>query len=679
MKSAGFRRAALVGALLLTIMAGLVAPGRAEARITRIQITRVESPTFEGTSFGTVGQYEKLVGRVYGEVDPSDPKNAIIADISLAPRNAAGLVEYSTDLVILRPADQSRGNHRVLYDMNNRGGKFALLYLNDGPGSFPLPPNDPTTAADAGNGFLMRQGYTVVWSGWDATVPAGNNRLTMTVPIARNADGSSIVGPSLEEFVIDNSATTTGFLTYAAESVDKSLASLTVREHWDDPPVSIPATDWGYVSSSGNAIRLLPVGTRFQQGRLYEFTYPARDPLVIGLGFAATRDLAAFLRHAATDDDGNPNPLAREAQSVYTFCFSLPCRFLRDFVHLGFNEDEQGRPAIDAMLNWVGGGSGGFFNYRFAQPSRTHRQHFGRWYPERQFPFADQVTFDPVTGQADGVFRRCLASGTCPKIFESNSENEYWVKGGSLLHTDTLGNDLPDPGNARFYLFSSLPHGNASGLGMCQQPRNPLLPNPGLRALLVGLDRWVSAGTEPPASRVPRRDDGTLAPALPQAGVGFPTIPGVTYNGRTTTGDLFDFGSMFGQGILTTLPPLLLGSPYPVFVPTTDADGNDVAGIRLPDVAVPLATYSGWNVRAASFAGGDLCDQSGQKIDFAQTRAERLAAGDPRPSIEERYPNHGAYVSAVARAANGLHRQRFLLDEDVERIIDAAAESSIGK
>jgi hypothetical protein len=470
-----------------------------------------------------------------------------------------------------------------------------------------------------------------------------------------------------------------GPLTYAAATADKSVASLTVRVHYTDPPTPIPATGWDYVSSSRRAIRLLPVGTPFQQGRLYEFTYPAMDPLVAGLGFAATRDLAVFLRHAATDDHGNPNPLAGDAQSIYTFCFSQPCRFLHDFLHLGFNEDEQTRRVIDGMHNWVGGGSGGFFNYRFAQPVRTHRQHIGRWYPERQFPFANQVIFDPVTGTTDGRLGRCRTSGTCPSIFESNSENEYWVKGGSLLQTDTLGNDLPDPANVRFYLFSSLPHVSASGPGICQQPRNPLVPNPGLRALLVALDQWASAGTEPPDSRVPRRSDGTLVSALPQADVGFPGIPGVTYNGRTTTGDLFDFGPLFGQGILTTLPPLLLGSPYPVFVPTTDADGNDVAGVRLPDVAVPLATYSGWNLRAASFAGGDLCDQSGQKIDFAQTRAERLAAGDPRLSIEERYRNHGAYVSAVARAANGLHRQRFLLDEDVERTIEAAAESSIGK
>ncbi len=656
---AGRRRPAFVAALLLTTAAGLAAPGVAEARITRIQITHVESPTFEGASFGAVGQYERLDGRAYGEVDPADSRDAIITDLELAPTNAAGKVEYSTDIFILRPVDRSVGNRRVLYDVNNRGNIFALSLLGDS--------------------FLMRQGYTIVSSGWDATVPAANGRLTMTVPVARNPDGSSIVGPALEEFVIDNSTTMTGPLTYAAATADKAIARLTVRVHYADSPTPIPATDWDYVSSGRRAIRLLPVGTPFQQGRLYEFTYPAMDPLVAGLGFAATRDVAAFLRDAAPDDDGNPNPLAGDVRSIYTFCFSQPCRFLHDFLHLGFNEDEQGRRVVDGMHNWVGGGSGGFFNYRFAQPARTHRQHIGRWYPERQFPFANQVIFDPVTGKTDGVLGRCLASGTCPKIFESNSENEYWVKGNSLLHTDTLGNDLPDPANVRYYLFSSLPHVSVSGPGICQQPRNPLVPNAGLRALLVALDQWVTAGTEPPVSRVPRREDGTLVPALPQADVGFPAVPGVTYNGRTTTGDLFDFGSLFGQGILTTLPPLLLGSPYPVFVPTTDADGNDVAGIRLPDVAVPLATYSGWNVRAATFAGDDLCDAFGQKIDFARTRDERLAAGDPRLSIEERYPNHGAYVSAVARAANALHRQRFLLDEDVEQMIDAAAESGIGK
>lgn len=442
----------------------------------------------------------------------------------------------------------------------------------------------------------------------------------------------------------------------------------------------VPAGNWEYVNA--RTIRLLPARTPFQQGRLYEFTYPAKDPIVAGLGFAATRDLAAFLHRAARDGAGNLNPLAGDVQLVYAFSVSQPARFMRDFLHRGFNEDEQGQRVFDGILNWIGGGSGGFFNYRFAQPGRTHRQHIGRWYPERQFPFANQVIFDPVTGKTDGRLRQCLATDTCPKIFESNSANEYWVKTGSLLYTDTLGNDLKDPRNVRFYLFSSLPHSagiGPTGPGLCQQPRNPVVANLGLRALLVALDEWVSQGKKPPKSRVPRREDGTLVSSLPQSVVGFPHIPGVTYNGLMTTGDLFDYGPVFDDGILTILPPILVGSPYPAFVPKTDADGNDSAGIRLPEVAVPLATYTGWALRAAAFAGDDLCDAAGQKIDFRQTKAERLAVGDPRPSIEERYRTHEKYVKKVAHAANELHQQRLLLGEDVERYIEAAEASSIGE
>jgi hypothetical protein len=390
----------------------------------------------------------------------------------------------------------------------------------------------------------------------------------------------------------------------------------------------------------------------------------------------------AFLRGAEKDDQGNPNPLAGDVQFVYSFAFSQPARLMHDFVHLGFNEDEQSRRVFDGVFNWIGGASGGFFNYRFAQPDRTHRQHIGRWFPERPFPFANQTLFDPITGNTDGFLRRCAASDTCPKIFEVNSANEYWVKAGSLLHTDTLGYDLPDPPNVRFYMFSSLPHSagvGPTGFGICQQARNPLVANAGLRALLVDLDEWVSESKEPPASRVPRRSDGTLVPSLPQTAQGFPSLPGVTYTGLMTTGDLFDFGPLSGQGILTTLPPLIVEAAYPAFVPKTDADGIDVAGIRLPDVAVPLATYTGWGVRAPAFAANDLCDQWGQKIDFRQTPEQRRAAGDPRLSIEERYPTHGTYVAAVAHAANTLRHQRLLLDEDVQRVIEMAAQSTVGK
>ena len=662
----------------VVIFVGIIfCAGRAQGKVVRIEISRIESPTFEGRSFGEVGQYEKLVGKAFGEVDPR--RNAVITDIDLAPRNSNGMVEYSMDIYILKPTDTSKGNGRVLYEINNRGFKLCLGALNDSTTSFfSLAENDPTTAADAGNGFLMRQGYTIVWSGWDASVAAGNNLLTITTPVVKNPDGSSIVGPALEEFVIDNSTTTTGNLTYAAADLDKSHAALTVRHHYSDAPIAVPSSGWEYVNAK--AIHLLPSGTPFQFGSLYEFTYTARDPVVAGIGFAATRDFAVFLRSAATDDAGTPNPLAGAVQFIYSFAISQPARFMHEFVRLGFNDDANGNRVFDAVYNYLGGASGGFFNYRFAQPGRTHRQHIARWYPELQFPFADQVIFDPVTGRTDGRLRRCLETDTCPKIFEANSENEYWSKSGSLLHTDTNGNDLPldETRNVRTYLFSSLAHVPVanSAPGICQQPTNSVFPNPLHRSLLVALDEWVSDGAMPPRNRVPRVSDGTLVPSLPQEREGFPEIPGVIYNGLLHTGDLYDFGPSLEQGILTTLPPVITESVYPALVPRTDPDGNDIAGIRLPEIAVALATYAGWALRAGP-AANDGCDASGQQIAFAKTKADRIASGDPRLSIEERYNTHEGYVKEVDKVVQKLVRERFLLWEDAERYIQAAEASNV--
>lgn len=655
-------------------------PAVAIARITRIEITQIESPAFGGASFGTIGAYEKLVGRAFGEVDPQDPQNRVIADLTLAPRNARGMVEYDTGILLLRPIDPTKGNHHLFYELTNRGVILSLRAFNESPN----PATTNPVAADAGNGFLMRQGYTILFTGWDisAVGPLASN-----FPIAGKRGGAPVVGPAVEELIFDNlppaPQPTTATLSYPAATLDTTRATLTVRTRFDDAQTAIAATSWRF--NDARTIQLLPEGTRFLPGRLYELAYQATDPRVSGLALAAVRDIPAFLHHARSDDTGAANPLAGQIERIIAHGISQPARLLHDFVQLGFNRDEHGRQVFDGILNYIAGASGGFFNQRFAQPFRTHRQHIGRWTPERMFPFANQLLFDPVTGTLGGRLVRCTLTGTCPKIFEVNSSNEYWVKGGSLLHTDTRGNDLLfDPPGVRNYLFSSLAHSPAAGPGICEQPRNPLSPSPGLRALLMDLDAWLTHGTEPPPSRLPRRIDHTLVPPLPQHSVGFPSIPGVRYTGVLSTGDRFDFGRRFDDGIVDiktrngTIVSPVIGSPYPVFVPATDADGNDVAGVRFPDVAVPLATYTGYGFRAAGFAGPDLCDAFGQAIPLPKTRADRAATGDPRPSLEERYPTHDAYVNQVRAAAEALARDRLLLPEDVDRFVQAAQASSIG-
>jgi Alpha/beta hydrolase domain len=653
-------------------------------------------------------------GTVKGEVDPDDPLNAVIVDIGLAPRNARGMVEYSTDFQLLVPMDPRRGNNRLLYDITNRGGANALTILNSGKTA-----NTKTAAPDAGNGFLMNQGYMVLESGWDITVGQTDPGFGVTVPVATEG-GKPITGVALEEFDIDsNTSASTEPLPYAAASADKLQANLSVRANFADPPITLPPTAWDYIDVSLTAIKLNPPGTKFGDpsvfgpSGLYEFTYHAVNPRLAGLGFAVIRDLATFFREAESDDNGKPNPLAGNIKFIYTFCSSQPCRTMHDFVLLGFDEaehikhhgndadhrresDSPHRMAIDGVLNWKAGGSGIYMNYRFAQPTRTHRQHIARWYPEIQFPFANETLHDSVTHQTDGRLVACRRSDTCPKIFEANSANEYWARAGSLLTTDTQGHDLDldRTPNVRYYLFSSQPHGAgpASPLskGICQQFENPIRPDPVLRALLFDLDEWVSTGREPPKNRVPRRADGTLVASLPQSAEGFPNIPGVTYNGILHTGDLWDFGPEADDGIVTIMPPNSLGSPYPALVPKTDADGNDIGGIRVPDVAVPVATYTGWALRATpqGETGNkvlvDGCDANGQIIPFAATKEAR--GGDPRLSLQERYGNaagtNANYVAAVTISAQQLVRDRFLLEipgfvQDIETYTGPAMSVTI--
>lgn len=675
------RRIAVVAAAFLLASCG---GGDSEpAGIKRINITST-TPAFEGKTFGSVGAYEKLRGIAYGELDPSDPRNAVITDLALAPRNARGRVEYSMDIYILKPVDLSKGNHKLFVEVNNRGNKL-LGGFNQSSGG-----NNPTTAAHAGQAFLMSQGYTLAWNGWDPAAPMGNDNLTITLPVAKNADGTSITGASYEYIVFDNATTQTATLTYNAATTDKTKAALTVRDRLTDTATTIPSTGWTYASN--NSIQLLPAGTNFKQSAIYEFTYTAIDPLVSGIGFAATRDFLSFLRRAKTDTVNTPNPVAGDVTRVLGFTVSQPARYMNDFVWLGFNQDESGAKVFDGVENWIGAGTGVGLNYRFSQSGRTERNRQNHLYPEAPFPFAYSTLTDTLTGKTDGRNRRCLQTNTCPKIMNVNSANEYWVKTGSLLHTDTAGNDIPDPDSVRFYLLSSVEHTVAgsppNSPGSCAQPRNTIDPNPALRAVFVAMDQWID-GVAPPASAVPRRSDGTAVFSsttansplgigqVPQANLGWPSIPGVTYTGLITVRNVFDFGPQFDNGILSIQPPQPTGKVYPSFVSKVDVDGNEIAGVRLPPVAAPVATYSGWALRAPAFGGPDGCESFGQTINFAATAAQRALSGDPRLSVAERYGDHAGYVAAVTASANALRDRRLLLPADVTSYINAAQASTV--
>lgn len=683
------RRNALL-ALALTLLLPLVA----EARITELVITSTgsESPTFEGSSFPPVGQYERLVGVAKGELDPNDPLNAGIVDIEKAPRNARGMVEYDVDIFILKPVDLSRGNGRIFYDVLNRGNKLAIGFFNSGYlggiGHGSLRANVPQSAADAGNGFLMRHGYTIVWSGWQVSYPipgqsdisgsriqAGGGRMSARFPTAKNSDGSPIVGLSREEAIVSSNASPFVVnLTYPAADLNPANATLTVRERQQDPRQTPPGMSWRYLDQWHIEI-VRPSSPVFDGGAIFEFIYPAQDPTVSGMALASLRDVNSFLRYEVMDDAGNPNPLApggRPAiERAIVYGASQSGRFLRDFIYEGFNQDERGRIVFDGAMPDIAGSRRNWINFRFSQTGRFSRQHEDHFQAGDQFPFTYGILHDPISGLTDGILAGCQATGTCPQIMHTDTNSEVWQARASLVVTDTAGEDITLPDNVRAYLFDSAQHvwlGGVPARGICQQLSNPMDYQPIRRALLVALDQWVTDGTEPPASRFPSRADGTLVPS-DQASTGFPAIPGVTYNGVFNWLRLTDYG----------VQPPAEGDFYPVFVTKVDGDGNGLAGIRPPDVEVPLATHTGWNLRAAGQAQNELCGTTGSYIPFAATRAERLASGDPRPSIEERYKNHGRYVSAIAHAVNRLRQQRLLLDADAQAYKEAAAQSGIGK
>jgi len=688
-----------------------------EARITRIEITKIE-PAFGGQTFGDVGAYERIIGRAYGEVDPSLPANAIIQDIGLAPRNAKGSVEYVTDIDILRPLDPSKGNGILFFNVVNRGNKGGLAAFNaDVPGGLPQNVADNNAVKVAGDGLMMKQGYTLVWFGWQGDVLPGNNRMTLSVPIAKNADGSPITGVVRGELIVRTPTKTlnlsTGWFTlmshasYPTVSVDNRtpladgfLPTLTVRAKEQDPRFAIANTEWSFGScpeggaaTPGDRQICLPSG--FQPGRIYELIFRAKDPLVLGLGFAAMRDLSTFLKHEEKDEGQTANPVYRAGNKALVMGTSQSGRFIRSFLHLGFNADERGRIAFEGAYPHIGGGLISL-NVRFAQPGHAWGDQVNNLYPAYDFPFTYAKQTDPLTNRTQGVLDRCTASGTCPKIFHVATALEIWEGRQSLGLTDPLGKrDVADPPNVRTFIMAStqhvpapLPLPTAEPFGVCQQQPNPNPQVWTMRALLTALVAWVRDDKEPPPSVVATIAERTL---VPPTEVTFPAIPANAYgNVRRPAARLLgvhnplgvlDFGPQYiaadTSGVISIEPPKRGDARYGVLVHQVDEDGNDLGGVRGVHLEVPIGTYTGWNLgRRDRFEDG-FCSLQGSFIPFARTKQERLDTGDPRRSMEERYPSKEAYVVAISKAADKLVSARLLLPEDAKRLAGEAESEGI--
>ena len=615
-----------------------------------LDIERIDALA-DDTPFGDAGAYERVIGRAKGEVDPRDPANKSIALIDKAPLNANGKVEYAADIFILRPKDPARGNGRILYEVNNRGRKMLFGNIADGPQGV----NDPKTMADVGNGFPLRQGYTIVWSGWDPDAPRANMGLGLTAPVATD-NGKPIVKIVRDEFC---SGTRGGAievfkLSYEATTQEQPRATLTVRERADDEPRELPLNQWSFVDA--RSIRLRE-GTKPKPGYLYEFRYEAKNPKVLGLGFAATRDVISWLRY-------DPAAIAATGGKIshaLAIGFSQAGRYLRNHISEGFNRDEAGRKVFDGIHSHIAGVGRIFFNTPFGQPARTGTQHEDHGFPENEFPFSTASLADPLTGKKGSLFR---GDGSDPRLIETNTSTEYWQKGASLLHTDPLGTeDVTLPENSRVYMIAGTQHGGRAGAttdaGPNINPRNPHNPMPAVRALLVALDEWVVSGKEPPPSRIPTLAAGTL---VEPDKTGFPAVPGAAV--VKVTNQVAPPGDW--------VHPKPADKAYRTLVCKVDADGNEAAGVRLPDIAVPLATYSGWNEYKPPYPAGELADRDGSCLPFAVDKAARRAAGDPRPSIAERYKSGADYVAKVQAVVSALKKDRLLLAEDAKSYVERA-------
>lgn len=668
----------------IAIVAWLIVAAPASAELVDLKILHRE-PYADGKSFGDVGPYEKLVGIATFMIDPNHPKNKVIVDLDLAPRNAAGMVEFESDVYILAPADLSKGNGALFYDVNNRGNKLALKMFNT--------PDD--------NPFLMRRGYTVVWSGWIGELlpggeKPGEERLLLKVPVARE-NGQPLRGVVRFEMSTDKPVKSMPLSrrdnhgSYRPTSAGLATATLTRRNLVGDARVPIPQSQWKVAVQPMIEIKEGVAGTLpqvrlelsdgFEPGVLYELICECEGSIVQGTGLAAVRDLIAFLKYVHSPKNPLRQPGGKKAfDRAYAFGVSQSGRFLRHFLWQGFNEDEKSRMVFDGLMPHVAGGGLGFYNHRFAQPTRHNGQHEDHLYPADLFPFAYGDDRDPLSHRVEGILTPYLKNAKQPKVMHTQSAAEYWHRSGSLVHTKfgKTGPRMSDadiPPNVRIYTFGGTQHGPAAlplkpGIG--QNLANPADYRPLLRALLDALDEWVRLDKEPPASVYPTFADKTL---VDWKKLDFPVIPNITVPKVIQAPVYADWGPEFRKrGIVGVEPPRVKVN-YPVFVPKADANGNDLGTLNVPDVAVPLATYTGWNLRKKEVgAEGQLASLLGSYIPFPRTKAEREKTGDPRVSIEECYADFQNYQKRYAEACDRLVNGRYLLADDGKRLIDDRAK-----
>ncbi len=610
--------------LILPMLFALAAPQIVAAKqgepSVRLEVTS-RAPAFGGQSFGEYGSYERITGMAHMRIDPRSPANRGIVDLAMAPRAKDGMVEYDVDFLIERPADPAKARKVLFYEVVNRG--MRLMGMMSGAGMNPDSPGD---------GLLQRQGLTLVASGWQGDI-AAKTLVGARFPVATRG-GKPVTGPVSTETIFDNLTGNVITLPYAAASLDPARVKVTVRAVADSPPQEIARTDWHFTDYRHIT---LTRPANMDAGAIYRAEYTAKDPVVMGLGFAATRDLIAFLRQGSAAQ-GNVLADIGTYQSAIAFGGSQSGRYLRDFLWQGFNRDLGGTRVFDGVIPFIPGGRRTFTNFRFAEPGRFSRQHEDHDVPGFTFPFAYATLTDKVTGKTDGILKSCTATATCPKIFHIDTSAEFWQAGAYLVGTGGTDRDVAQPEGVRAYMIAGGAHAPGMTLPACRYPANALNYSPVVRRMLIAMLDWTTKGTEPPPNRWPSLAKGelvALSVLKPPAGLSADLVWPKVMNRPIATA---------GKG------------DWPAFVPQIDTNGNDVPGIRLPQVAVPEGTYLGWNLRKAGYGQGDLCLLAGSYLPLAQDAASRPASAEDR-------------AAKMKTAAMRLHDDGFILETDLDNVV----------